>query len=103
MTTSWVARWFIFKPKIPVWVNFGGCCDGRFWYILWPFGIFYGRQSYLLLFGIFKGNSVHFTVLVSRTKKNLATLDQTFFVKTSSFTVKKSDLDWPKIAQIWSP
>jgi hypothetical protein len=21
---SWVARWFIFKPKIPTWVNFGG-------------------------------------------------------------------------------
>jgi hypothetical protein len=19
-----VARWFIFKPKIPIWVNFGG-------------------------------------------------------------------------------
>jgi hypothetical protein len=21
---SRVARWFIFKPKIPIWVNFGG-------------------------------------------------------------------------------
>jgi hypothetical protein len=22
-----VARWFVFKPKIPIWVNFGG----KFW------------------------------------------------------------------------
>jgi hypothetical protein len=29
-----VARWNIFKPKIPMWVNFGGSCNGRFWYIL---------------------------------------------------------------------
>jgi hypothetical protein len=21
---SWVARWFVFKPKIQIWVNFGG-------------------------------------------------------------------------------
>jgi hypothetical protein len=36
--------------------------------ILWPFGIFYGH------FGIF------FTVLVCRTKKNLATLLERHFV-----------------------
>jgi hypothetical protein len=52
-----------FKPKIPIWVNFGGpeiekCC-----YVLWPFGI-------LCSFGTF------FPVLVSCTKKNLATLVQ---------------------------
>jgi hypothetical protein len=23
-----VARWFVFKPKIQIWVNFGGSCDG---------------------------------------------------------------------------
>jgi hypothetical protein len=38
-----VARWFILKPKIPIWVNFGGFCNGRCWYILLPFGLFYGR------------------------------------------------------------
>jgi hypothetical protein len=39
-----------FKPKFPVWVNFGGCCNGRCWYIftairyiLWPFGMFVGH------------------------------------------------------------
>jgi hypothetical protein len=29
-----VARWFGFKPKIPVWVNFGGSCNGKSWSIL---------------------------------------------------------------------
>jgi hypothetical protein len=33
-----VARWLIFKPKIPIWVNFGGSCIRRCWHILWPFG-----------------------------------------------------------------
>jgi hypothetical protein len=23
------ARWFVFKPKIQIWVNFGGSCNGR--------------------------------------------------------------------------
>jgi hypothetical protein len=46
-----VARWFIFKPKIPIWVIFvepwNGKCWYRYfmtiWYILRPFGIFYGH------------------------------------------------------------
>jgi hypothetical protein len=45
-----VARWHIFKPKIPIWVNFGGSYNGRckaIWSILLPFGILYGY------FGIF--------------------------------------------------
>jgi hypothetical protein len=42
------ARWHIFKPKVPIWVNFGGSCNGRYWYILWPFG-----QHILQPFGIF--------------------------------------------------
>jgi hypothetical protein len=29
-----VARWFVFKPKIPIWVNFGASCNGKSWYIL---------------------------------------------------------------------
>jgi hypothetical protein len=39
---SRVARFYIFKPKLLFWVNLGGSCNGRCWYILWPFGIFYG-------------------------------------------------------------
>jgi hypothetical protein len=44
-----VARWFVFKPKIQICVNFGGSCNGRCWYILWTVGpiydlfIFYGH------------------------------------------------------------
>jgi hypothetical protein len=29
-----VARWFVFKPKIPIWVNFVGSCYEKYWYIL---------------------------------------------------------------------
>jgi hypothetical protein len=34
-----VARWYIVKPKFPIWVNFGGPWNGKDWYILWHFGI----------------------------------------------------------------
>jgi hypothetical protein len=70
-----VARWFVFKPKIQIWVNFGGSCNGRCWYILWTLGPFYGLLLYFMdiwyssrKFGIF------FPALVFSTKKNLATL-----------------------------
>jgi hypothetical protein len=57
------------NQKIPIWVNFGGCCDGR--YILWPFalgilwpsGIFYGFLLYLWV------NWYILPVLVSSSKK----------------------------------
>jgi hypothetical protein len=32
-----VARWQIFKTKIPILVNFGGPWNGNGWNILWPF------------------------------------------------------------------
>jgi hypothetical protein len=35
-----VARWFVFKPKIQIWVNFGGSCNGRCWCILRTLGPF---------------------------------------------------------------
>jgi hypothetical protein len=28
-----VARWFIFKPKIPIWLNYGGLWYGKCWYV----------------------------------------------------------------------
>jgi hypothetical protein len=48
MTVSYarVARWFIKRPKIAIWVHFGGYCNGRFWYILWTFGLYYGHLKY---------------------------------------------------------
>jgi hypothetical protein len=45
---SRVARWFLFEPKIPIWVNLGGYCNGRCWYILWPFGQLSGHLAYLM-------------------------------------------------------
>jgi hypothetical protein len=69
-----VARWHIFEPKILIWVNFGGTCNGRCWYTSLPFRLFYSHLIYfvaigyiLLLFGIF-------SILVCCTKTNLATL-----------------------------
>jgi hypothetical protein len=65
---SRVARWFIFKPKIPIWVNFGSpwnrkCCHilqpfgihlhTSIWYNLWPFGIVCGNLVYFFSFGLF--------------------------------------------------
>jgi hypothetical protein len=41
-----VARWYVFKPKIPIWVNYGGPQSGKCFYILWPFGIFYGELGF---------------------------------------------------------
>jgi hypothetical protein len=56
-----VARWHIFKPKIPIWVNFGGSNIQlkmleyfvAIWSILWPFGLFVAIWSILWPFGIF--------------------------------------------------
>jgi hypothetical protein len=56
-----VARWHIFKPNIPIWVNFGGSCNGWFWSVSWPFYIFGGHLVHFIvifwyilwLFGIF--------------------------------------------------
>jgi hypothetical protein len=44
-----VARWFVFKPKIQIWVNFGGPCNERCWLILWPFDLFYCHFVYLMV------------------------------------------------------
>jgi hypothetical protein len=46
-----VARWFVFKPKIQIWVNFGGTCNGRCWYILWTLGLFYSLLLYFMDIG----------------------------------------------------
>jgi hypothetical protein len=74
---AWVARWLVFEPKIPIWVNFGGSCDGRCWCILWPFGLFDGHLA--IFYGILEYFMVIWyisTVLISFSKKNLATLIQ---------------------------
>jgi hypothetical protein len=41
-----VARWYIFwNQKIPIWINFGGSCNGRRWYIVRPFWLLYGNLA----------------------------------------------------------
>jgi hypothetical protein len=51
------ARWFVFKPKIQIWVSFGGSCNRKSWCILWALGLFYGHWK------IFCGHSVYFVVV----------------------------------------
>jgi hypothetical protein len=58
-----VARWCIFKPKIPNWLNLGGPCNGRCWfmYFMATFRIYFTTIWYILWpFGIFCRNLVHF-------------------------------------------
>jgi hypothetical protein len=45
---SRVARWHVLKPKIPIWINFGGPWNGKCWYILWPYGIHYSNLVYFM-------------------------------------------------------
>jgi hypothetical protein len=51
-----VARWFIFKPKILIWVNFGGPLNGKCRNILRTFEIHILRP-----FGPFCAHLVHFS------------------------------------------
>jgi hypothetical protein len=55
---SRVARWFIFKPKIPLWVIWRAF-DLKMLYILWPFWIFYRHLVY-----IFYYHFVHFVFIL---------------------------------------
>jgi hypothetical protein len=66
--TSRVARWYIFKPKIPIIgillkTYFGTFYEHLAFCILWPFGIFYGQLVNNLGFGLMyqekSGNPVH--------------------------------------------
>jgi hypothetical protein len=43
-----VARWFVFKPKIPIWVNFGVHKIGKCLNVVLPLGIFYGDLGYFI-------------------------------------------------------
>jgi hypothetical protein len=53
--TARVARWYIFKPKISIWVNFGGYWNERFWRVL--------EWKMLLYFGLFYGHLVYFVAI----------------------------------------
>jgi hypothetical protein len=80
---TWAARWLVFKPKIPIWVNFRGSCNRRCWSTLWSFGIF-------------RGLLVIFPVLVSCSKKNQATLRRTatYYNNVQSCNPQKNDVSF---------
>jgi hypothetical protein len=63
-----VARWFILRPKIPIWVYFGGPWNGKCWYILRSFDIIYDN--------LVKYMAVWYSFWYVWTKKNLATLER---------------------------
>jgi hypothetical protein len=73
-----VARWFIFKPKIQIWVNFGRSCNGRCFVFLGPFWLFYGQMvHFMVIWYILLSFGIFLPVLVYCTEKNLATLSVT--------------------------
>jgi hypothetical protein len=83
-----VARWYIFKQKIQIWVNFGGSCNRRYWYMYVYFFhlVFFVHLPYFMdiryiswLFGNF------FLLLLCCSTKNLATLIN-FWHRESSAT-----------------
>jgi hypothetical protein len=77
---------YIFEPKIPFLVNFGGSYNGRCWYVLRQFGIFYGQLlSFMAIWCIFGSSGIFFPVLVCSTMKNQATLTR-MIVAVSIFT-----------------
>jgi hypothetical protein len=72
-----VARWFVFKPKIPIWVNFLGSCNGKSVYvtydhlvyftaigiILWPLGKFCRHLVYFPRFWYFVPRKIWQTLI----------------------------------------
>jgi hypothetical protein len=60
LPTIRVARWYVFRPEIPIWENFGVSCNRRGWCILRTLDIFYGHWYCLWAFGIVCGNLVYF-------------------------------------------
>jgi hypothetical protein len=63
------------NQKAKIWVNFGGPFNGNCWYILWPFGIFYGHlvKFMAVWYGLWSF-VIFFPIWNVGTKKNLATL-----------------------------
>jgi hypothetical protein len=94
-----VARWHDFKPKIPIWLNFGGSCKGKSWHILRPLGIvcgylvYFAAIRYILRFLVKK-----IPILACFTKKNLATLCHTHRVFMIC-VVFDTWMDCPKICR----
>jgi hypothetical protein len=55
-----VARWYIFRPKIPIWVKLGGGFEKKMllyymaiWNILWQFDMKYGHLVFFVVIWYF--------------------------------------------------
>jgi hypothetical protein len=102
-----VARWSVFKPKIRIWANFGGPWNGKCWYILWPFGIFYGLLVlFMSVWYSLWSFVIFFPFWYVCTKKNLATMRRstlrawvTGYVQCHFFVYfpSKSDAVWMSV------
>jgi hypothetical protein len=91
-----VARWYIFKPKITIWVNLGGPLNGKCWY-------FYATLEYVLAIWYILwsfGNSVVICLIFPHlcVNKNLATLTIMHeHLKHFLHTFKHEGQKWQKI------
>jgi hypothetical protein len=94
-----VARWYIFKPKITIWVYFGGAWNGKVWYSLTKvlnLEYFTAVRYILWQFGILCDRLVYFSpVLVCFAKKDLATLET-----VSDITVNHSAVVGSRLPQL---
>jgi hypothetical protein len=73
---------YIFRPKIPIWVNFGRSCNGRCWYFYVLFVYFAAKWYILCPFGTFSGRLVYFSrvgILYREKSGNPALQMKTFF------------------------
>jgi hypothetical protein len=73
---------------------------GKCWYILWTFRIFFGHLGYwMTIWHIVCSVGAFFPVLVSCTKKNLATLEPANYQKWRFFCWAKKKLFFLKVKQ----
>jgi hypothetical protein len=96
---SQVARWYLFEPKIPIWVNFVGPRLENV-YIFYIFYLEYLRDIWDILWQVdtFCVHLVHFfPVLVSCTEKNVATLHRSTFRDGSTKAKWNADGSNPSI------
>jgi hypothetical protein len=85
-----VARLFIFKPKIPIWVkiHITRALDGKILIYWWPFEIIYEHLGHFVnILLILCSFGTFFPVSVSCTKKNLATLLQGSYFFMTQYTL----------------
>jgi hypothetical protein len=110
-----VARWFILRPKIPIWVFSGGPSSRKFWYIFSRFGMFGPRKIWQPCYGLptymhtaHKGPWISMTwkrvITIWTAKKENDTFDVSDRDKSLNFSLYKSTKPvlWTRDASKWS-